>query len=54
MYVWGISLERNIQRMVLANIVLKKSEVSSPKMRGSPQRTAVRFAVMSVPWKTKT
>jgi len=40
MYVWGISLERNIQ-------------VSSPKMRGSPQRTAVRFAVMSVPWKTK-
>lgn len=39
--------------MVLANVALKKSEVSSPRRRGSPRRTAVRLAVMSVPWKKK-
>ncbi len=38
---------------VLTSAVVKKSEASSPRMSGRPRRTAVRFAVMSVLWKTK-
>ncbi len=38
---------------VLTSAVVKMSEASSPRMSVRPQKTAVRFAILSVLWEKK-